>query len=168
MAGIRCAAHTSASSSGTEAPSRKLNAERVWSSMYMVSRSWRPRTNARSRDRGKCDKAPRHCRFHWPAPHPTLRGPKGAPDLCLRFLPLHFPPTNHQTSAMVLPTTKSCPAALRDRFVSPRPSDSQAVHLLSAPEAGAQDDKSAAPAAFVPRYLTLWDAVSAWILLVRP
>src|SRR5271157_1016970 len=133
--------------------------------MYMVSRSWRPRTNARSRDRGKCDKAPRHCRFRWPAPHPTLRDRMAR---YLRHFASRFPPTNHRTSAMVLPTTKSCPAALSDRFVSPRPSDSQAVHLLSAPEAGAQDDKSAAPAAFVPRYLTLWDAVSAWILLVRP
>src|SRR5271157_2951844 len=161
MAGIRCAAHTSASSSGTEAPSRKLNAERVWSSMYMVSRSWRPRTNARSRDRGKCDKAPRHCRFHWPAPHPTLRDRMAR---YLRHFASHFPPTNHQTSAMVLPTTKSCPAALRDRFVSPRPSDSQAVHRLSAPEADARDDKSAAPATAVPQHLTLWDASPVLIL----
>src|SRR5271157_6441636 len=85
----------------------------------------------------------------------------------LRHFASHFPPTNHQTSAMVPPTTKSCPAALSDRFVSPRPSDSQAVHRLSAPEAGAQDEPSATPVAVVSRYPTLWDVLPASDLPVR-
>ena len=37
MAGIWCEWQESANSSGTEAPSRKLKAEREWSSMYIAA-----------------------------------------------------------------------------------------------------------------------------------
>jgi hypothetical protein len=39
MAGIPRFEHTAISSSGIEAPSRKLNAEREWSSMYISKSS---------------------------------------------------------------------------------------------------------------------------------
>src|SRR5258707_9353252 len=55
MAGIPYALQAAANSSGTDAPSRKLNPERAWSSVY-ISRRLRVRTSLAAARRRKSDK----------------------------------------------------------------------------------------------------------------
>ena len=99
MAGMSCFAHVAIRFSGREAPSRKLNAERAWSSMYGMGvdheflsaapRAGRPRnrrqgagatrpsnqkllpqTTAAGFDPDKCDKSRGHREFSKPRPIP--------------------------------------------------------------------------------------------------
>src|SRR5277367_5954532 len=98
MADMSCSLHTRANSSGEEAPSRKLNADRACSSTY-INRKFPARTNCRAARRSKNDKARNR-----DAKPPLRRGRPGkyenkSPD---PFLPAagDFPATSRRMGAM--------------------------------------------------------------------